>query len=146
MPVMNGLDSTKAIRAQVAPDYQPYIVALTAQAMQGDRYLLEQSHRDKVLLFDIFFFYISMLYSDQCLSIGMNAYITKPLAKEDVVRVLTTAPRLARNTQPDMILLPTSPLSSLTVSLSSSSTSPPPPPPALIATANILLNAASLPK
>jgi CheY-like chemotaxis protein len=38
MPVMNGMDSSKTIREKVPADYQPYIVALTAQAMQGDRY------------------------------------------------------------------------------------------------------------
>jgi hypothetical protein len=35
---MDGMISTKEIRGNVAPEYQPYIVALTAQAMRGDRY------------------------------------------------------------------------------------------------------------
>jgi CheY-like chemotaxis protein len=35
---MNGMDASKRIRDTVPADFQPYIVALTAQAMQGDRY------------------------------------------------------------------------------------------------------------
>jgi CheY-like chemotaxis protein len=39
MPVMDGMTASKRIRDTVAAAFQPYIVALTAQAMQGDRYL-----------------------------------------------------------------------------------------------------------
>jgi hypothetical protein len=62
---------------------------------------------------------------------GMNDYISKPLTKEDVVRVLATVPRLARNTPPYMF---PSPPTGVT------------PPTAIIATANTLLSAAALPK
>ena len=55
MPVMDGLESTRQIRANpnVPPTYQPSIVALTANAMQGDR--------------------------DKCLQAGMDSYLSKPI-------------------------------------------------------------------
>lgn len=55
MPEMDGLAATKAIRALPGKPDVP-IIAMTAHAMRGDR--------------------------EECLSIGMNDYITKPLSKE----------------------------------------------------------------
>lgn len=37
MPEMDGLEATRRIRASFAPDLQPCIVAMTANAMEGDR-------------------------------------------------------------------------------------------------------------
>ncbi len=51
MPEMDGLDTTRWIRHHLAN--QPYIIAMTANAMESDRQL--------------------------CLNIGMNDYITKPV-------------------------------------------------------------------
>ena len=53
MPVMDGLEATAAIRGdeQIAPHYQPFIIALTANAMQGDQ--------------------------DRCKQVGMDLFLTK---------------------------------------------------------------------
>ena len=69
MPEMDGFEATRAIRAwetasrvDKSPATQLPIVALTANAMQGDR--------------------------ERCLAAGMNDYITKPLSRSDLARVL----------------------------------------------------------
>ena len=69
MPEMDGFEATRAIRAWEAasrlddsPPTSLPIVALTANAMQGDR--------------------------ERCLAAGMNDYITKPLSRTDLARVL----------------------------------------------------------
>ncbi len=53
MPALDGLDATRRIRTKLPPDDQPYIIAMTANAMIGDR--------------------------EACLAAGMNAYIAKPI-------------------------------------------------------------------
>ena len=65
MPEMDGLDATRAIRKQDIK--QPYIVAMTANAMQGDR--------------------------EMCLAAGMEFYITKPIRVPELVAAL----KLAKN-------------------------------------------------
>jgi CheY-like chemotaxis protein len=62
MPEMDGRDATIAIRKDFPADQQPHIIAMTANASQGDR--------------------------ESFLSIGMNDYITKPLNLDEVVRAL----------------------------------------------------------
>ena len=63
MPEMDGFDTTAAIR-QLADELtvQPYIVALTAHAMQGDR--------------------------ERCLAAGMDAYIAKPLRAKQLMALM----------------------------------------------------------
>jgi len=81
MPEMDGFEATRAIRAWEgssrvgqSPATQLPIVALTANAMQGDR--------------------------ERCLAAGMNDYITKPLARSDLARVLeATKPKVMPVTQ-----------------------------------------------
>jgi CheY-like chemotaxis protein len=62
MPDMDGLDASRLICARLAPDKRPRIVAMTANAMQGDREL--------------------------CLAAGMNDYLTKPSRVERLVEAL----------------------------------------------------------
>jgi signal transduction histidine kinase/CheY-like chemotaxis protein len=66
MPEMDGFEATRAIRAvETETGHHLPIVALTANAMQGDR--------------------------DQCLAAGMDDYLTKPVLKEALEAVLDRA-------------------------------------------------------
>ncbi|MBD2296090.1 response regulator [Anabaena sphaerica FACHB-251] len=65
MPEMDGLEATKQIRMWHW-DEQPRIIAMTANAMQGDKEI--------------------------CLEAGMDDYISKPIRLEELVRVLTQCP------------------------------------------------------
>lgn len=62
MPEMDGLEATSCIRKQYSPQSQPWIIAMTAHAMLGDR--------------------------QECLSAGMNDYISKPIRLEAIVLAL----------------------------------------------------------
>jgi PAS domain S-box-containing protein len=53
MPEMDGLEATRRIRSDISADAQPQIVAMTANAMEGDR--------------------------QACLDAGMDDYLTKPI-------------------------------------------------------------------
>ena len=66
MPEMDGMEATSAIRREFPPDQQPFIVAMTANAMQGDR--------------------------DQCLAIGMDDYLSKPFKISELTAVLNNCP------------------------------------------------------
>ena len=62
MPEMDGLDATREIRAKIPKERQPIIIALTANAMQGDR--------------------------ERCLAAGMDDYITKPVKIDELQHVI----------------------------------------------------------
>jgi CheY-like chemotaxis protein/HPt (histidine-containing phosphotransfer) domain-containing protein len=63
MPVMDGFEATRRIRAQEsATSRRSRIVAMTAHAMKGDR--------------------------ERCLEVGMDDYISKPVRGKDIDRVL----------------------------------------------------------
>ena len=66
MPEMDGLEASGRIRRQNpdSPD-RPWIIALTANAMQGDR--------------------------DLCLAAGMNDYLAKPIKTDELAAVLARA-------------------------------------------------------
>ncbi|MBI4631240.1 MAG: response regulator, partial [Chloroflexi bacterium] len=62
MPEMDGLDATRRIRRELAPQVQPRIIAMTANAMQGDR--------------------------EMCLEAGMDDYVSKPIQVKDLQTAL----------------------------------------------------------
>ncbi len=62
MPEMDGIETTRYIRTNWASDQQPWIVAMTAYAMEGDR--------------------------ERCLEAGMNEYISKPVQLSALVAIL----------------------------------------------------------
>lgn len=64
MPEMDGFEATKAIRASEESWKNIKIVAVTANALSGDK--------------------------ERCLNAGMNDYISKPFKKEELLKVLKT--------------------------------------------------------
>jgi signal transduction histidine kinase/ligand-binding sensor domain-containing protein/ActR/RegA family two-component response regulator len=62
MPEMDGLEATRQIRHRKMPQGQPVIVALTANAMRGDR--------------------------EDCIRAGMDDYISKPVRLDELMRLL----------------------------------------------------------
>jgi CheY-like chemotaxis protein len=62
MPEMDGLDATRCLRAELPQGRQPYIIAVTANAMSGDR--------------------------EVCLAAGMDDYISKPMRRADLEEAL----------------------------------------------------------
>jgi len=63
MPEMDGLEASRRITGKWAAGERPRIVAMTANAMQGDR--------------------------EQCLAAGMDDYVTKPIRVDALVEALT---------------------------------------------------------
>lgn len=63
MPILDGLEATKRIRLK--SEKQPFIIAMTANALREDR--------------------------DRCISAGMDDYIAKPMKLEDLVFILERA-------------------------------------------------------
>ncbi len=63
MPEMDGLEATVRIRVEHAPGTPgPWIIALTANAMEGDR--------------------------DECIRAGMDDYLSKPLKAADLAAAI----------------------------------------------------------
>ncbi len=74
MPELDGLEATRRIIAEVPPARLPYIIAMTANAMAGDR--------------------------EVCLGAGMHDYISKPVQIQGLADVLGRAQQfLARRTE-----------------------------------------------
>jgi CheY-like chemotaxis protein/HPt (histidine-containing phosphotransfer) domain-containing protein len=67
MPEMDGLEATRRIVARWPEDERPWIVAMTAEAMQGDR--------------------------ERCLAAGMNDYITKPIRPDVLAAAIARTPQ-----------------------------------------------------
>ncbi len=62
MPEMDGLEASRRITAKWPADSAPRIVAMTANAMQGDR--------------------------EMCIAAGMDDYLTKPIRVDALVEAL----------------------------------------------------------
>lgn len=69
MPEMDGLETTQAIRRMTVN--QPYIIAMTANVMSSDR--------------------------EECLTVGMNDYIPKPICLAEVITKLKIAAEYCSN-------------------------------------------------
>jgi CheY-like chemotaxis protein len=63
MPEMDGLTATREVRKRLPTNRQPCIVAMTANAMKGDR--------------------------ESCLKAGMDDYLSKPVKFDDLKKILT---------------------------------------------------------
>ncbi|MEA3349247.1 MAG: response regulator [Chloroflexota bacterium] len=63
MPEMDGVEATNRIRAEFPPDQQPYIIALTAHALAGDR--------------------------ERYIRKGMDDYVSKPVRVNKLVEAIT---------------------------------------------------------
>jgi CheY-like chemotaxis protein len=59
---MDGYEATRRIRSDVPQEHQPIIIAMTANALQGD--------------------------SDKCFKVGMNDYMSKPVLIDEVKRIM----------------------------------------------------------
>ena len=62
MPEMDGLEASRRITAKYPSGTRPRIIAMTANAMQGDR--------------------------EECLAAGMDDYVTKPIRVDALVQAL----------------------------------------------------------
>jgi CheY-like chemotaxis protein/HPt (histidine-containing phosphotransfer) domain-containing protein len=63
MPDLDGLDATRRLRKLLPEGRQPYVIAVTANAMSGDR--------------------------EECLAAGMDDYISKPVRRADLDAALS---------------------------------------------------------
>ena len=71
MPELDGLTVTREICARYPSREQPYIIAMTANAMQGDR--------------------------ERCLEAGMSDYVSKPIRRDELITALSKCPRLVKD-------------------------------------------------
>ncbi len=71
MPELDGLETARRLCQTLPPSERPWMIALTANAMEGDR--------------------------EDCLAAGMDDYLAKPIAAKDLARVLTDAAKHGAN-------------------------------------------------
>ena len=65
MPVMDGLQASRELHANYPAPLRPYIIAMTANAMEGDR--------------------------EACLAAGMDDYLSKPVRGQALAQALERA-------------------------------------------------------
>jgi PAS domain S-box-containing protein len=75
MPEMDGLEATRRLRAEPPPHGRPWIIALTANAMEGDR--------------------------EACADAGMDDYVSKPMRAADLAAALARAAQNSHSRLPD---------------------------------------------
>lgn len=75
MPEMDGLQATRHICKEWLPPNRPWIVAITANAMQGDR--------------------------EECLNAGMNDYISKPIRLQALMEIFNNYKNLQQSLNQD---------------------------------------------
>ncbi|MBV6624822.1 MAG: response regulator [Rivularia sp. (in: Bacteria)] len=75
MPEMDGLQATRCICKEWLPPSRPWIIAMTANAMQGDR--------------------------EECLNAGMNDYVSKPVRIDALVQTFHNYKSLQHSLNPD---------------------------------------------
>ena len=78
MPVMDGFEATKAIRALDRPVSKIPIIAVTANVMEGQR--------------------------DKCIAAGMNDYLPKPINKDVLRKAVDKWIPLAESAEPPQAL------------------------------------------
>lgn len=66
MPELDGYETTRRIRTELELGYEPWIIALTANALAGDR--------------------------ERCIEIGMNDYVCKPMKISDLRDAISRSP------------------------------------------------------
>ncbi len=81
MPEMDGLETTERIRKEFGAEVQPYIIAMTANAMMSDR--------------------------AQCLAAGMDDYISKPI---DIKELTSSLSKGSERTSGDLVHTSTKPV------------------------------------
>lgn len=75
MPEMDGLEATRKIVEKYPEPVRPYIIALTANAMHGDR--------------------------ERCIAAGMNDYVSKPIRVEDLQTAFDRMPECPEQEHPE---------------------------------------------
>ncbi len=76
MPELDGLEASRRICAKWPRGERPHIIAMTANAMQGDR--------------------------EKCLEAGMDDYVSKPIRVEELANSLRQAPELSARDPKDL--------------------------------------------